>query len=152
MRRDKGFTLIELMVVIAILGILTATAYPTYRTFMKRAVGAEASRIIRQLVNAQIIYFLEKGDYFPNGSDPGETSIEIYHNDPPTDPDIQRVKDALKVMLSVGHHLNYLLQYDEVTKIVDMQITADFPIFKNGHKGIQATLDSNGNVTYTTIP
>ena len=152
MRRDKGFTLIELMVVIAILGILTATAYPTYRTFMKRAVGAEASRIIRQLVNAQIIYFLEKGDYFPNGSDPGDTVIIIYHNYPPTKLEIQWVKDALKVMLPVGHHLDYFLKYYEGAKIVNMQIIADFPIFKNGHKGIQATLDSNGNVTYTTIP
>ncbi len=152
MRDKRGFTLIELMVVIAIVGILTATAYPTYRTFRQRAVGSEATRIIKQLAQAQIIYFLEHEDYFPNSSDPGANLIQVFHNDAPNDPDILLVKNALKVTLSVGHFLDYQLQYDEVNKIVVMQVTANFSIFKNGDRGIQATVDKSGNITYVTIP
>ena len=40
-RNQKGFTLIELMIVIAIIGILAAVALPAYQTYTKRAKFAE---------------------------------------------------------------------------------------------------------------
>ncbi|HBA35510.1 MAG TPA: pilus assembly protein TapA [Gammaproteobacteria bacterium] len=41
MKNSKGFTLIELMIVIAIIGILAAVAVPQYQTYTKRAQFAE---------------------------------------------------------------------------------------------------------------
>jgi type IV pilus assembly protein PilE len=41
-RINKGFTLIELMIVVAILGILSAIAYPSYTSYVKRANRADA--------------------------------------------------------------------------------------------------------------
>ena len=41
MKKNKGFTLIELMIVIAIVGILAAVGYPSYVSHVKKANRAE---------------------------------------------------------------------------------------------------------------
>lgn len=52
-RRVRGFTLIELMITVVIIGILTAIAYPSYQEYVRRGNRAEARSIL--LEDVQIL-------------------------------------------------------------------------------------------------
>ena len=56
MRNQRGFTLIELMIVVAIIGILTAIAFPLYANIQARARVAKAQADARTLASAIVVY------------------------------------------------------------------------------------------------
>jgi prepilin-type N-terminal cleavage/methylation domain-containing protein len=59
----KGFTLIELMVAVAIIGILCAIAAGFFRNYAMRAKQSEAKELLSSIYTAESIYFAEKGVY-----------------------------------------------------------------------------------------
>jgi prepilin-type N-terminal cleavage/methylation domain-containing protein len=61
MGNQKGFTLIELMIVVAIIGILTAIAFPLYANIQARARVAKAQADARTLASAVVVYSAHTG-------------------------------------------------------------------------------------------
>jgi prepilin-type N-terminal cleavage/methylation domain-containing protein len=144
MKKQDGFTLAELMVVIAVLGVLVATAVPCYRTIQRRACGSEATMMIKQVLDAEIMYFLEHDKFFP---EVGQT-LTIFHNDLPSKPEIDQIKGALNIDIPTGHNLDFTITTmpGQTSMITISSFSNSFPLFKNGASSITGTLDSTGKV------
>ena len=63
---DEGFTLVELMIVVAIIGILAAIAIPSFMKYMKSSKAAEAEQIMRKMSDGAKSYFTSE-QYNCNG-------------------------------------------------------------------------------------
>lgn len=59
----KGFTLIELVVVMVIIGILTIVAVPIYRGYTRRAMAVEGGALVGGIAITEKIYLVEFGEY-----------------------------------------------------------------------------------------
>jgi len=61
--KRNGFTLIEVMITVAIIGILAAVAYPSYTEHVKRSARAEAITALVDAANKQEQFFVDNHDY-----------------------------------------------------------------------------------------
>ncbi|EMT6354081.1 pilin [Neisseria gonorrhoeae] len=71
---QKGFTLIELMIVIAIVGILAAVALPAYQDYTARAQVSEAILLAEGQKSAVTEYYLNNGIWPANNTSAGVAS------------------------------------------------------------------------------
>jgi len=69
--KRKGFTLIELMIVVAIIGILAAIAIPNFLRFQARAKQSEAKQNLGAIFTAYTAYFSD------NNTFPGAVSVTV---------------------------------------------------------------------------
>jgi type IV pilus assembly protein PilA len=56
-KNEKGFTLIELMIVVAIIGILAAVAIPAFLRYIKRSKTSEATQNVGSMFRGAVAYF-----------------------------------------------------------------------------------------------
>ncbi|ENX8775832.1 pilin, partial [Neisseria gonorrhoeae] len=71
---QKGFTLIELMIVIAIVGILAAVALPAYQDYTARAQVSEAILLAEGQKSAVTEYYLNHGEWPKDNASAGVAS------------------------------------------------------------------------------
>ena len=73
---NKGFTLIELMVVVAIIGIMGAIAYPSYDSYMKKSRRSDAKVALQKMADKQERFYLQNNTYTTNTANVGGTGTE----------------------------------------------------------------------------
>jgi type IV pilus assembly protein PilA len=69
-KQSRGFTLIELMIVVAIIGVLASVAIPSFLNYQLTAKRAEAFANLSSLSKAQKSYFAEFNDFIPVFGEP----------------------------------------------------------------------------------
>jgi len=67
-RCERGFTLIELMITVAILGILAAVAIPTYVFYVRKTKSVESHLAIDKFMQNLRVYYSIKGDMPPSSN------------------------------------------------------------------------------------
>ena len=58
---QSGFTLIELMIVVAIIGILAAVAIPAFMKYIKKAKSTEATTHVQKIYQGARVYWMDRG-------------------------------------------------------------------------------------------
>ncbi|NLW22378.1 MAG: type II secretion system protein [Tissierellia bacterium] len=125
-KNNKGFTLVELVVVIAILGILAAIAVPRFTGSRKNAAVAAHNANVRTLESAANMYLVDGGEDTTWNKE--SVSWKDYLQEWPDIPDL--VKNDLNITNG-----NYTVEYTEYTvKIEDGEITVKpwYVELKNG--------------------
>lgn len=72
--KTRGFTLIELMIAVAIVGLLAAVAVPSYRSYIQKGKRAEAQGALVTFANAMEQWRLQNGNYCDAGGAGGANS------------------------------------------------------------------------------
>jgi type IV pilus assembly protein PilE len=75
--RERGFTLIELMIAIVVVAILASIAVPSYQTYMEKARRADAYACLTDAAQRQESFFYQNNSYTTNLAALGLTAVPV---------------------------------------------------------------------------
>jgi type IV pilus assembly protein PilE len=106
-RINGGFTLIEVMIVVSIIGILTAIAYPSYTNSILKGRRAEGRAALAELLQQQERYMTQRNVYlsFTNASgttNPATVPFKTYSGDNAAKPAYQLQASACAVGVALA--------------------------------------------------
>ena len=124
-RNNKGFTLIELMIVVVIIGILAALAIPRFMQATTKSKQSEAKQILKQIYTMNRAYRQEHG---------------VYHND----------LDILGVEISTEARYSYAITFPTANDVDFLATaTADVEDLDDDDAVDEWTIDEDGVLTCT---
>jgi prepilin-type N-terminal cleavage/methylation domain-containing protein len=156
MRKNRGFTLIELMIVVAIIGVLAAVAIPAFVKYIRRAQTTEAVMNLRKMYDGAVAYYVGE-----HADASGNIANKQFPVDGPTVPDLPTLTTE------TGTHHGYLSSPSDWKQggwsalefsVTDRQKFAY--TFKNDNPGVSgvgsaasmiANGDLNANQVYSTF-
>lgn len=80
MKKVRGFSLIELMIVIAIIGILAGIAYPSYTQSVRKSHRTEAKEALLAAAGRQERHYLQQNVYVIDNADIADVSRDVTTN------------------------------------------------------------------------
>lgn len=79
--KNKGFSLIELMIVVAIVGIITAVALPSYTSYITRSKRTECRAAVMQVLQQQERYYTQQNVYLAFTSSAAGVAMRQFSGD-----------------------------------------------------------------------
>lgn len=127
--RQHGFTLIELMITVAIIGILAAVAYPSYTSYIVRANRSAAQAQMLDIANRQQQFMLANRAYATKG---------VLENSGYALPAEVRAKYSYTITVGTSAVPDYLITF---TAIDSQASDGDLTLNSEGVKGCIPTCD-----------
>lgn len=132
--RSSGFSLIELMIVVALIAILAGIAYPNYTEYLQKSRRADATTMLMQLASMQEQFFQNNRRY-------ASTFVELGFDDPAT---VTSQKGYYQIGFVAADSGNFQYRFSAVSQGAQSGDTACGTFFLNnrGERTVSGTAES----------